>query len=96
MRALLDEFHMFGFKIVAIAICIVLVHCNGQDNMPSFFTGMLAPDTTTPVHTYSLNMAVLGLINGVTEGFGVVLFRYAEGCEYNRTAPFHSVPFLFA
>ena len=44
--------------------------CLSQDNMPSFFTGMLAPDTTTPVHTYSLNMAVLGRIDGVTEGFG--------------------------
>ena len=70
--------------------------CLSQDNMPSFFTSVLGPDTTAPVHKYSLNMAALGRINGVTEGFGVVLFRHAGGCEHNGAARFHSVPFLFA
>ena len=57
---------------------------------------MLAADTTTPVHTYSLNMAALGRVNGISEGLGVVLIRYAAGCEHTGAAGFHSVHFLFA
>ena len=60
------------FSIISIMSIGIGASCIAQDNMPSFFTGVLDPDTTAPVHMYSLNMAVLHRIDGVTEGFGVV------------------------
>ena len=47
--------HPFAGFILFLTTAGIAPLCTAQDNMPSFFTGMLAPDTTTPVHTDSLN-----------------------------------------